>query len=143
MTNCKLGANHNPLVFAIRCAMPQYIPGLMPTLLNIGVTRTAYEALRNMYADAMANRVYLSTLHSIGEMLAIEHRYTRSDISLSDKEQEARIAELEIRINAIDPQLLSDAHYQALRLVPTCVSSMSTTRTLSSPSCKANRPFQA
>ncbi len=117
MTNCKLGASHNPLVFAIRCAMPQYIPGLMPTLLNIGVTRTAYEALRKMYADAMANRVYLSTLHSISEMLAIEHRYTRSDISLSNEEQEQRIAELEKRIGAIDQRLLQDAHYQALQLV--------------------------
>ena len=117
MTNCRLGADHNPLVFAIRCAMPQYIPGLMPTLLNIGVTRTAYEALRQMYADAMANRVYLSTLHSISEMLAIEHRYSRSDISLGNKEQEARIAELESRIGAIDPRLLTDAHYQALQLV--------------------------
>jgi len=117
MTNCRLGASHNPLVFAIRCAMPQYIPGLMPTLLNIGVTRTAYEALRSMYADAMANRVYLSTLHSIGEMLSIEHRYTRSDVSLSNKEQEARIAELETAINGIDARLLTDAHYQALQLV--------------------------
>lgn len=117
MTNCQLGANHNPLVFAIRCAMPQYIPGLMPTLLNIGVTRTAYEALRSMYADAMANRVYLSTLHSIGEMLSLEHRYTRSDISLSNKEQEARIAELEKAISDLDARLLTDAHYQALRMV--------------------------
>ena len=117
MTNCSLGANHNPLVFAIRCAMPQYIPGLMPTLLNIGVTRTSYEALRKMYADAMANRVYLSTLHSISEMLSIEHRYSRSDISLSNQEQEQRIAELESRIGAIDPRLLEDAHYQALQLV--------------------------
>ena len=44
MTRCRLGAEHNPMVFAIRCAMPQYIPGLMPTLLNIGVTRTSYKA---------------------------------------------------------------------------------------------------
>jgi len=117
MTNCQLGASHNPLVFAIRCAMPQYIPGLMPTLLNIGVTRTAYEALREMYADAMANRVYLSTLHSIGEMLSIENRYSSSDISLSTSEQESRIAEMERLINDIDARLLSDAHYQALRLV--------------------------
>ena len=116
MTACRLGDKHNPLVFAIRCAMPQYIPGLMPTLLNIGVTRTAYEALRQMHADAMANRVYLSTLHSIAEMLGIEHRYQRADISLSTGEQQLRIAELEERINSIDPRLTTDAHYQALRL---------------------------
>ena len=117
MANCRLGDSHSPLVFAIRCAMPQYIPGLMPTLLNIGVTRTAYEALRTMHADEMANRVYLSTLHSLGEMLGIEHRYTRSDISLSASEQQARIAELESRIEAADARLLTDAHYQALQLI--------------------------
>ena len=117
MTNCTLGDSHNPLVFAIRCAMPQYIPGLMPTLLNIGVTRTAYEGLRNMYADAMANRVYLSTLHSIAEMLGIEHRYERADISLSPEEQQDRIAHLETCIGQVDGRLLSDAHYQALQLI--------------------------
>ncbi len=117
MTNCRLGDSHTPLVFAIRCAMPQYIPGLMPTLLNIGVTRTAYEALLNMYDDSMANRVYLSTLHSIAEMLGIEHRYQRSDISLSTKEQEERISDLEHRINSMDQRLLIDAHYQALKLI--------------------------
>ena len=116
MTHCRLGANHNPLVFAIRCAMPQYIPGLMPTLLNIGVTRQAYEALRGMYHSAMANRVYLSTLHSIAQMLGIEHRYQRSDVALSPEEQSNRIADLEQRIADLDPRLLSDAHYQALRL---------------------------
>ena len=116
MTRLRLGDSHNPLVFAIRCAMPQYIPGLMPTLLNIGVTRTAYSALRHMYADSMANRVYLSTMHTIAEMLGIEHRYQRTDICLTAAEQEARIADLESRISAIDERLLTDAHYQALRL---------------------------
>ena len=116
MTACRLGDNHNPLVFAIRCAMPQYIPGLMPTLLNIGVTRDAYDALRQMYADSMANRVYLSTLHTIAEMLGIEHRYQRSDISLSSKAQKERIGELERRIAEVDERLITDAHYQALQL---------------------------
>lgn len=116
MTNCKLGDSHNPLVFAIRCAMPQYIPGLMPTLLNIGVTRTSHEALRRMYDDTMANRVYLSTLHSIAEMLGIEHRYQRSDISLSVEAQEERIKDIERHICAVDERLITDAHYQAIRL---------------------------
>ncbi len=117
MTNCRLGDSHSPLVFAIRCAMPQYIPGLMPTLLNVGVTRDAYQALRRMYADGMANRVYLSTLHSLAEMLDIEHRYQRSDVSLSPEAQQQRIAELEQRIAKVDPRLLTDAHYQALELI--------------------------
>lgn len=116
MTHCRLGDSHNPLVFAIRCAMPQYIPGLMPTLLNIGVTRTAYLALCKMYDNTMANRVYLSTLHTLCEMLKLEHRYPTTDISLSVVDQQHRIAELENRIATADPRLTTDAHYQALRL---------------------------
>ena len=115
MTDCKLGDSQQPLVFAIRCAMPQYIPGLMPTLLNIGVTRTAYEGLRNIYAEAMANRVYLSTLHSLCEMLHIHRRYDHNDIELDCKTQRQRIAEMEEEIT--DKRLLTDAHYQVLRLL--------------------------
>ena len=117
MTNCRLGDVRNPLVFAIRCAMPQYIPGLMPTLLNIGVTRTSYNALKASFAPTMANRVYLSTLHTICEMLGLEHKYQTSDIKLNGCDQHSRIAELECRIIAAgEEKLITDAYYQALRL---------------------------
>ena len=53
MTSCRLGDSRSPLVFAIRCAMPQYIPGLMPTLLNIGVTRKAYKALNKRLISSL------------------------------------------------------------------------------------------
>lgn len=119
MTSYRLGEEKDPLIFAIRCAMPQYIPGLMPTLLNIGVTRTAYHGLERR-GIGTANRVYLSTLHSISEMLNIEKRYDRNDIELSTKEQEERIGAMEQAIIAArgdGERLLSDAHYQALMLV--------------------------
>ncbi|KWW31234.1 MAG: pyruvate, phosphate dikinase [bacterium P3] len=115
MTDCRLGDSHKPLVFAIRCAMPQYIPGLMPTLLNIGVTRAAYEGLRHTYAESMANRVYLSTLHTLCEMLDIHRRYIRNDIELDCDTQRRRIAEMEEQI--VDKRLLNDARYQTLRLL--------------------------
>ena len=120
MTGNKLGDSRHPLVFAIRCAMPQYIPGLMPTLLNIGMTREAYEGFRLNHAEAMANRVYLSTLHSICQMLKIEHRYEKSDIELSNEMQTARIEEMEQKIIATGTEgerTLHDAHYQAIRLI--------------------------
>lgn len=117
MTNCRLGDVRNPLVFAIRCAMPQYIPGLMPTLLNIGVTRESYNALKASFAPAMANRVYLSTLHTICEMLNLDHQYSTTVIKLSVEDQQERIAELERKIVAAkEERLITDAHYQALRL---------------------------
>ena len=120
MTNNRLGDGRRPLVFAIRCAMPQYIPGLMPTLLNVGVTRTAYGALRRSHGDSMANRVYLSTLHTLCEMLGIERKYEISDIELDPDSQQQRIAtmEQEIRSTRDDgDRLLTDAGYQALQLV--------------------------
>lgn len=120
MTHLTLGDKEHPLVIAIRCAMPQYIPGLMPTLLNIGVTRTAYEALRQAHADNMANRVYLSTLHTIAEMVGLETKYQISDISLDTRLQRARIEmmEKEIREAREDgDRLLTDAFYQTLQMV--------------------------
>lgn len=120
MTSYQLGSSDNPLVFAIRCAMPQYIPGLMPTLLNIGVTRDAYKGLCNRHVDAMANRVYLSTLHTISAMLDIEKKYDKNDIELSPEAQGERIAAMEksiVEARADGERLLTDAHYQALQLV--------------------------
>ena len=121
MTNHKLGDSVRPLVFAIRCAMPQYIPGLMPTLLNIGVTRTAYEALAHSDSETtMANRVYLSTLHTIAEMLGIESKYEKSDIALTDAEQQERITSMEVAIRSAredGDRLLTDEFYQVLKLL--------------------------
>ena len=116
MTRCRLGDSRNPLVFAIRCAMPQYIPGLMPTLLNIGVTRTAYEALTSKFELPMANRVYLSTLHTICEMMGIEHRYQNSDILLSTDDQRQLIRTLEERISSTPDgdRIINDAEFQVL-----------------------------
>lgn len=120
MTMCRFGTRHHPLVFALRCAMPQYIPGLMPTILNIGVTRTAYEGLCEERGIELANRVYLSNLHSLLEMLGAEHKYDKNDIELTPVEQEKRIAAMENYVRDNDSEgdrLLSDAHYQTLRLV--------------------------
>lgn len=119
MTNLALGSGTRPLVFAIRCAMPQYIPGLMPTMLNVGVTRKVHGALCKIYNEAMANRVYLSTLHTLSEMLGIERKYQTSDISLKEELQRERIEMMEHDICAtkIGSRLLDDAFYQALMLV--------------------------
>ena len=119
MTSYTLGSSDNPLVFAIRCAMPQYIPGLMPTLLNVGVTRAAYKGL-GKHRGGIANRVYLSTLHTISEMLSIEKKYDRNDIELTSDEQMQRIAAMEhaiVECREDGERLLSDAHYQALKLI--------------------------
>jgi len=116
MTNCKLGDSKTPLVFAIRCAMPQYIPGLMPTLLNVGVTRTAYNAMMERYGAKMASRVYLSTLRTIAEMLDMD-KNEHSDVNISHEDQLALIEKLQGDIMEKDDRLLTDALYQSQKLI--------------------------
>lgn len=120
MIGNNLDGEPNPLVFAIRCAMPQYIPGLMPTLLNIGVTKDIYQKLCKIHGCDMANRVYLSTLNTLCEMLGIEQEHAADKPVLSIQAQQEIIARLESQIIAAREdgnRLLTDAFYQALKLV--------------------------
>ncbi|MDD4142335.1 MAG: hypothetical protein PHR20_06050 [Bacteroidales bacterium] len=119
MTGCKLGSDENPLVLALRSAMPQYIPGLMPTLLNIGVNRKAYQGLIKKYGKQMANRIYLGTLHSIFDMLFIEGQFAEKDGALSLKQQSDRIVEMESMIIEKEhaETLLEDSFIQVLKFV--------------------------
>ena len=49
LTMQSLGDPKAPLVFAIRCATAHYIPGLMDTYLNVGVTESTLPCLEKMY----------------------------------------------------------------------------------------------
>ena len=118
MTMCKLGDSKNPLVFALRSAMPQYIPGLMPTLLNIGINRTAYQALSRRHGVNMGNRIYLNTLSNLFDMLSIEDIDNIDENKLSTEEQFERIAWMESKIieKEGNDRLLTDSFHQTLRL---------------------------
>jgi len=57
-----LGSGPSPLVIAIRCATASYIPGLMDTYLNVGVTDGTLGALEKMYGRSGAHKMFLNTL---------------------------------------------------------------------------------
>lgn len=116
MTKCKFGSEENPLVFALRSAMPQYIPGLMPTLLNIGINRKAYQGLSKKYGTSMGNRIYLSTLSNMIEMLAIDYHYTdENDLSVEEQLDKIKMMENLVIEKEGNNKLLEDAFYQAIR----------------------------
>ncbi|MEG2665641.1 MAG: hypothetical protein RSA02_01325, partial [Bacteroidales bacterium] len=69
MTGCRLGAMRKPLIVALRSTMPQYIPGLMPTILNAGTTRSSYRGLLRDYKENMATRIYWNNLMNLYRML--------------------------------------------------------------------------
>jgi hypothetical protein len=115
MTGEKLGNAESPLIFAIRCAMPQYIPGLMPTYLNAGVVPDVVETLKHTYGIKVAGKIYLNNLLTLYSLL-----YHDTNIPLL-KEQQYHSSTGEIYkkiqiyfdlINQKDNKLLYDAYYQ-------------------------------
>jgi len=106
MTGQKINSEKKPLILAFRCCMPQYIPGFMPTYLNIGVTHKVYLALKKIYNKKFANTVYSYTLKNIYSILF------RKEISLNNNNIENKIDFLIKEINKKDPVILNDAVYQ-------------------------------
>jgi hypothetical protein len=114
MTAQKLDSDKNPLVFAIRTAMPSYIPGVMPTFLNVGVTKKSYEALCKIYGKIAAGKIHLNNLQTLDI-----HLFGKpNDAILTDTENlEEQIEELYKKISARDEKLLTDALYQVFFFV--------------------------
>lgn len=59
----------NPLLIAMRSAMPEYIPGFMPTYLNVGLTPAMFPGLPRRYGKAGAAKIRLSNRKTILEAL--------------------------------------------------------------------------
>ena len=64
-----LGNCRNPLVFAIRCATTHYIPGVMDTYLNVGVTESTLPCLEKMYGSIAARKMFLNNLRNLCRFL--------------------------------------------------------------------------
>jgi len=117
LTGNKLGIPKNPLIFAMRCALPEYIPGLMPTYLNVGVTTDIYPELKKIYGVEVANKIYYNNLKTIYNTLFPD---SEKDIPEKIKDNSADAGEYaENMINYYywqiagkDKKLLTDAFYQ-------------------------------
>ncbi len=70
LTMQSLGAG-DPLVFAIRCATPHYLPGVMDTFLNVGVTERTLPCLRKTYGAEPAHKMFLNTLRNLCACLEV------------------------------------------------------------------------
>ncbi|MCK9203149.1 MAG: hypothetical protein M0P58_01785 [Bacteroidales bacterium] len=115
MTGEKLGDPDQALVFAMRCATPQYIPGLMPTYLNIGVTKTSFRSLEKRYGRSVANKIYLNNLQSVCQILNPQQEFFRSpqeERTPDNDDIEDQISRLFQKITILDERILYDAHYQ-------------------------------
>jgi hypothetical protein len=117
MTGEKLGDPDRALVFAMRSATPHYIPGLMPTYLNVGITRLSLRSLEMQYGRSVASKIYLNNLQSICQILGPNQEFFRppkGDCTPSVEDTDERIEFLVDRISKVDERILYDAKYQSL-----------------------------
>jgi hypothetical protein len=116
----KLGGATDPLVFAIRCATPFYIPGLMDTYLNVGVSESTLPALEAMYGAVVAQKIFLNNLRNLCNSLESEEgaaivSAVRSDLPPAEISQ--LIEQLSEVVRKTDRRLMEDPFYQAAFLV--------------------------
>jgi len=111
MTGELLGDPHNPLIFAMRCAMPRYIPGMMPTYLNIGVTDVVVAGLAELLGSAAAEKIHLNNLQTLYQLLY--SNTTMEDVPPDDAPAQW-IQWYQGKIEAKDKRLMHDAFYQVV-----------------------------
>lgn len=108
-----------PLVFAIRCATATYVPGLMDTYLNGGVTESVLPRLERMYGTLAAQKMFLNNLRNLCRCLGSRGQVALVDAVRSDlpPSQVLRLIEqLSGVIRKADPVLLQDPLAQAIFL---------------------------
>jgi hypothetical protein len=117
VTMQRLGDDKSPLVFAMRCATAYYIPGVMDTYLNVGVTESTLPCLERMYGSVGAHKMFLNNLRNLCHSLHPE-KYAaivgaiKSD--LPPHEIAHLIEELSNIVRRSDRRLIEDPLFQAI-----------------------------
>lgn len=109
MTGQEFNSEDRPLIFAMRSAMSSYIPGLMPTFLNVGVTQKTFPVLCRILGETAAKKIYLNSLQTMELNLFGKFEVEQTQESSSIDEQ---IEYLYNRIRKRDEKLLYNALYQ-------------------------------
>ncbi len=69
LTGRKLENRDDPLLIAVRSALPEYLPGFMPTYLNVGLIPSVFEGLPRRYGKEAAGLIRLNNRKTILEAL--------------------------------------------------------------------------
>ncbi|MHB8054500.1 MAG: hypothetical protein ACYDH3_04550 [Candidatus Aminicenantales bacterium] len=69
LTGRKLENPDDPLLIAVRSALPEYFPGLMPTYLNVGLVPSVLAGLPRRYGEEGADLIRLNSRKTILEAL--------------------------------------------------------------------------
>jgi hypothetical protein len=120
VTMQSLGESKSPLVFAIRCATGHYIPGVMDTYLNVGVTERTLPCLEKMYGRVAARKMFLNNLKNLCHSLdRDEHAAVVSAVrsDLAPDEVDRLVEQLSDILRKTDGTLIEDPFAQATFLV--------------------------
>lgn len=108
--------SEDPLLSALRFAMPLYLPGFMPTFLNAGLTEDIMPKISELYGKKASEEIFLSSFKNLFEQLDPKNKeifkQNKKDMSNDDL-----INYLYDSIKAKDPQLLKDPYYQTIFFV--------------------------
>ena len=113
LTFQRFGDSQDPLVFAMRCATARYIPGVMDTYLNVGVTEKTLPSLEKVYGAAGARRMFLNNLRNLAVALRGEDCSAPVGSDLPAEEVSRLIDQLSDIVRKTDPGLLEDHFQQA------------------------------
>jgi len=117
LTMQRLGSAETPLVFAVRCATGHYIPGVMDTYLNVGVTERTLPGLERMYGVVGAHKMFLNNLRNLCRLLDPgQHAAVLSALkpNLSPAEVDRSVDRLSDILAKTDRKLIEDPFAQAL-----------------------------
>ena len=120
LTLQQLGSATDPLVFAIRSATTRYLPGVMDTYLNVGVSERTLPCLEELYGAAVARRMFLNNLRNLCNALDSEASAAlvaevRSGLAASEVDR--LIERFGDIIRKSDPALLEEPFAQAALIV--------------------------
>jgi hypothetical protein len=113
----RLGDPRDPLLIAVRSALPEYIPGFMPTYLNAGLTPAVLPGLPDRYGEEAAVRIRLNNRKTLLEALdpdAFASLEKGIHPGLSRAQNEAIALQMEDLIASRNGKILEDAFAQIL-----------------------------
>ena len=144
LTRQSVEGEHEPLVFAMRCATAHYIPGLLDTYLNVGITTRALPSVEKMYGKVAAHKMFLNNLRNICHCLDPDRFATVSSQIVPDLPDDKVLRLTNILcdiISAKDRALIEDPLHQATFMVRQCYKHFEDNQNLVMTLCRGSEHY--
>lgn len=144
LTMQRLGSTGSPLAFAVRCATGHYIPGVMDTYLNVGVTERTVPGLERMYGRLAAHKMFLNNLKNLCHFLHPDkHAALLNAVTpdLDPAEVDGLVGQLSDILAKTDRNLIEDPFAQALFFAKQSYKDFEQNQELVVTLCRGTEPY--